>query len=92
MFHYLESSARPNPFADEHANKHPGRISRLVSLSPNERALENIDTEEELAYGRRMARYRSKFLQKQIADEEKERIDLGTHGAMKGWSNPAYFC
>ena len=47
--------------------------------------MENVDTEEELEYGRRMAQYRSNFLQKQIADEEreKEKAGLESHGDVR---------
>ncbi|KIJ24372.1 hypothetical protein M422DRAFT_72374 [Sphaerobolus stellatus SS14] len=47
--------------------------------------LENVDTKEEITYGKRMARYRSRFLQKQIANEEREKNFLGKHGVVKGW-------
>jgi Ino eighty subunit 1 len=83
MFHYLESPSVHNPFSDDYADQHPGRIPRLEMLAPEQRTLENVDTEEEMQYGRRMAQYRSKFLQKQIADEDKEKNGFGIDGVVK---------
>ncbi|KAF8591903.1 hypothetical protein K439DRAFT_1626417 [Ramaria rubella] len=83
MFHYLETPSVHNPFSDEFADKHPGKIPKLVMLTPRQRSLENVDTAEELDYGRRMAHYRSKFLQQQIASEEKEKTSSGSFGVVK---------
>ncbi|KAF8528137.1 hypothetical protein BU17DRAFT_61443 [Hysterangium stoloniferum] len=76
MFHYLESSTVDNPFADDYARRYPGKIPRLTILTPRHRAAENVDTEEELAFGRKMALYRSRFLQKQIAEEERAKASI----------------
>jgi len=81
IFHYLEASSARNPFGDE---PHTGKVPRLVPLPSRQKVMENVDTPEEIAYGKKMAKYRSKFLQKQIADEEKEKNSLGQHGAAKG--------
>ncbi|GJJ09633.1 hypothetical protein Clacol_003857 [Clathrus columnatus] len=85
MFHYLESSNIPNPFADEYAVRHPGKVPRLIKLTSHQRALENVDTEEELKYGQRMALYRGRFLQKQIASEERAKAGLNNNGLVKAF-------
>lgn len=84
MFHYLESPAVHNPFSDDYADQHPGKIPRLEMLTPQQKILENVDTEEEIQYGRRMAEYRSKFLQKQIAEEGKDKFGFGGDGVSQG--------
>jgi Ino eighty subunit 1 len=76
MFHYLESASAHNPFCDDYANQHPGKAPKLTTLTLRQRQLQDVDTAEELAYGRRMAQYRSKFLQKQIAEENREKAVL----------------
>lgn len=83
IFHYLESPSMHNPFSDNYANQHPGKVPKLFILTPRQRALENIDTEEELEYARRMAQFRSNFLQKQIADENKDKTGLEVHNDVK---------
>jgi Ino eighty subunit 1 len=88
VFHYLESPSASNPFSDDYADRHPGKAPKLLTLTPRERLLENVDTDEELEYGRRMAQYRSSFLQKQI-DEEKDKFGLlgqKGHGDVSGRS------
>lgn len=84
IHHYLESPDSPNPFADEHSLQHPGKVPKLINLTSGQRALENVDTEEELDYGRRMASYRSRFLQQQIASEERAKAGLHSNGSIKG--------
>lgn len=84
MFHYLEPPDAHNPFADEHALLHPQKIPKLISITSDQRAMENIDTVNELEYGRRMALYRGRFLQQQIASEEKAKTGLHSNGSVKG--------
>lgn len=83
MFYYLESPSTRNPFCDDYANQNPGKAPKLTTLSLRQRQTQNIDTAEELAYGRRMAQYRSQFLQKQIAEEEKEKAFLKSQSDLK---------
>lgn len=87
MFHYLESSDALNPFADEHALLHPQKIPKLINITSDRRALENIDTEKELEYGRRMALYRGRFLQQQIASEEKAKTGSHSNSSVKARSS-----
>lgn len=59
-FHYLEASL-PNPFADEHASRNPGKIPLLRTQSAEEMHLENVDTEQEKKWGEKMRLQRLAF-------------------------------
>jgi hypothetical protein len=80
-YHYLESVSIPgNPFADEYSKKHPGKAPWLRCLSPEELALENVDTSEEIAWGLEMGARRQEFIAKikeesnvKVKDRERER-------------------
>ena len=59
--HYYEGSS-PNPFDDTYSEQHPGTIPKLYPLSPEEALLENVDTAEEKAWGKKMTDQRRLFL------------------------------
>ena len=71
MHHYLEGPSTPNPFADEHARTHPGRVPWLHRLEPGEK--ENIDTKEEVVWGRAMSARREEFLKRLMAGGDEKR-------------------
>jgi Ino eighty subunit 1 len=70
IFHYHEGPNLANPFADDHASHHPGKVPWLYRLSREEQTQENIDPPEELEWGRKMAQARSRFLQELVAGGE----------------------
>lgn len=61
-YHYVESiSFTENPYADDYSKKHHGRTPFLTPLTPEEMALENVDSPEELTAGLVMADRRKEF-------------------------------
>lgn len=80
-YHYVESmSITENPFADDYTKTHKGYCPKLIPLTPEEMALENVDTQEELAAGVAMTERRKDFLAKfkqassaKITQKEKEK-------------------
>lgn len=76
-FHYLEAPS-PNPFDDDFSRSHPGKIPRLNVLSDEETALENVDPEDEKAWGEKMMAQRREFLLNK--DKEPEAADSATNG------------
>ncbi|THU94847.1 hypothetical protein K435DRAFT_724230 [Dendrothele bispora CBS 962.96] len=72
MFHYLESS-NTNPFDDEYSRNNPTKAPLLRTLSASEMARENIDTREEIEWGRTMSARRNQFLQKLVSAMESEK-------------------
>jgi Ino eighty subunit 1 len=66
MHYYLESSDGPNPFSDKFAQKHPGKAPLLRRLTEEEQAQENVDTPEEIQWGRTMSAKRNSFLQQLV--------------------------
>ncbi|KAL5519499.1 hypothetical protein ACEPAH_1182 [Sanghuangporus vaninii] len=72
VYHYLESTDQPNPFedpSDKGSKTNPNAAPRMHRVDSSELAHENIDTQEEIEYGRRMSEQRKQFL---IADKEKQ--------------------
>ncbi|KAF7789895.1 hypothetical protein EIP86_000843 [Pleurotus ostreatoroseus] len=61
LYHYHEAPSR-NPFDDEASRKRPGIIPTLETLSDEEAKLENVDTPEEIEWGRKMTEQRRVFL------------------------------
>ena len=57
---------------DEFATANPGLAPKLVPLTPEAMATENIDTSEELAWGVQMAEKRLEFLAKVRTEKEQE--------------------
>ncbi|OBZ78781.1 Ino eighty subunit 1, partial [Grifola frondosa] len=71
-YHYLEAPS-PNPFSDEHADQNPGKIPALVTLTAEEAAQENIDSQEEIDWGVRMTHQRQLFVESKLQEEERAR-------------------
>ncbi|EAU92908.2 hypothetical protein CC1G_03695 [Coprinopsis cinerea okayama7 len=71
IYHYLEDAEGPNPFADKFAQKNPGKAPQLRELGENE--VENIDTQEEIQWGRAMSARRNTFLQQLVSSLEYEK-------------------
>jgi Ino eighty subunit 1 len=82
LYRYLEDSRGPNPFQDpsSKSNKIAPPVPRM---STEEMELENVDTPEELDYGRKMLQYRIEFLNKTEAeyaqDAAKGKVDPNTN-------------
>lgn len=84
MYHYLESNTLPNPFDDAYAKSSPGKAPQIRTLTPEQAQIENIDTEEEKAWGRKMAEQRNFFLRKLVSmDRQKQ----DRHSALAASSN-----
>lgn len=81
IFHYHEGPNLPNPFADDHASRNPGKVPWLHRLSREEQAQENIDPPEELEWGRKMAQARSRFLQELVAGGELDKATRTLSGS-----------
>ncbi|ESK98397.1 hypothetical protein Moror_147 [Moniliophthora roreri MCA 2997] len=73
IYHYLESPESPNPFDDNHSRSHPGKAPFLRPLSDAEMAKENVDTREEIEWGKRMSGQRNIFLHKLVSSLEDEK-------------------
>ena len=73
MFHYLQGPDKPNPFDDEYSRLHPGRVPRMIPLSREEQAQENVDPPDEIEWGKRMSALRSKFLRELVDEMEQEK-------------------
>ncbi|KIM33758.1 hypothetical protein M408DRAFT_325362 [Serendipita vermifera MAFF 305830] len=67
LYRYLEDAKGPNPFQDPAARSQKF-APPVPRISMEEMELENIDTPEELDYGRRMLQYRIEFLNKTEAE------------------------
>ncbi|KAG8797448.1 hypothetical protein FRB91_011163 [Serendipita sp. 411] len=67
LYRYLEDSKGPNPFQDP-AAKSPKYAPPLPRFSMEEMEQENVDSPEEIEYGRKMLQYRIEFLNKTEAE------------------------
>jgi Ino eighty subunit 1 len=72
VYHYLEIK-EPNPFADEHALKNPGKAPALRCMSQAEAQAENVDSEEEIKWGQGMSAKRNAFLRELVAQQDYEK-------------------
>lgn len=73
LYHYLESSDGPNPFNDTYAQNHPGKAPVLRRLTESELRRENVDTPQEIEWGRMMSNQRNAFLQRLVSSIEYEK-------------------
>ncbi|KAI0067911.1 hypothetical protein BV25DRAFT_888472 [Artomyces pyxidatus] len=64
VYHYHEHPTSANPFDDQYSRSHRGLVPKLVDITPDDFAQENVDTDEEKAYGVKMSQYRLDFLEK----------------------------
>ncbi|KAG6911811.1 hypothetical protein DXG01_000058 [Tephrocybe rancida] len=73
-YFYLESDGGQNPFADEFARKYSGKAPWLRQMTEHQRKTENVDTNEEMTWGKRMSAQRNTFLQKLVnsLDDDKK--------------------
>ncbi|EEB96384.1 hypothetical protein MPER_04492, partial [Moniliophthora perniciosa FA553] len=68
-----KSPEGPNPFDDNHSQSHPGKAPFLRPLSDAEMAKENVDTREEIEWGKMMSGQRNVFLHKLVSSQEDEK-------------------
>ncbi|KAI0374335.1 hypothetical protein BV20DRAFT_961469 [Pilatotrama ljubarskyi] len=68
-YHYHEAPSE-NPFSDEHADGNPDRAPRLIALTPQQAAAENVDTQEENQRGVDMTDIRRRFLETKARGED----------------------
>ena len=73
-FHYLDPSS-PNPFADEFAQRNPGKLPLLKVITQDEMDAENVDTENEKQLVDRMIAQRLDFQERK--NRGRSIVDLG---------------
>lgn len=73
MFHYLQGPDKQNPFDDEFSRANHPKVPRMVSLTREEQAGENVDPPDEVEWGKRMSATRSKFLKELVDEMEMEK-------------------
>jgi hypothetical protein len=77
VFHYYQGPQAPNPFADEYAQKNPGKMPRIQRLTEEEMKTENVDLSEEVEWAKRKSAQRSIILRDLIETEELEKKAKG---------------
>lgn len=73
IYHYLEDSDGPNPWDDEYSRANRSKAPTMRYLNEAEQSQENVDTQEELEWGRKMTAQRNLFLQRLVASVENEK-------------------
>jgi hypothetical protein len=73
IYYYLESSDEPNPFSDDYSRAKPGKAPLLHKVTDAEIEAENVDTPEEIAWGKKMSAQRNMFLQRLVSSTEYEK-------------------
>jgi Ino eighty subunit 1 len=73
VYHYLEGPDQPNPYDDDYSRQNPGKVPWLRRLTDAELAEENVDTAEEMEWGRAMSAQRNVFLQRLVNSLESEK-------------------
>ncbi|KAG2077094.1 hypothetical protein BDR04DRAFT_1125521 [Suillus decipiens] len=73
MFHYLEGPDQPNPYDDDYSRQNPGKVPWLHRLTEEEMARENVDTPDEIEWGKSMSAQRNLFLQRLVHSIEREK-------------------
>lgn len=73
IFHYLEGPDQPNPYDDDYSRQNPGKVPWLHRLTEEEMAQENVDTPDEIEWGKAMSAQRNLFLQRLVHSTEKEK-------------------
>ncbi|KAI6132663.1 hypothetical protein EV401DRAFT_1849379 [Pisolithus croceorrhizus] len=81
MFHYLEGPDQPNPYDDDYSRQNLGKVPRLRRLSDAETAEENVDTTDEIEWGKTMSAQRNHFLQRLVTSQENEKKTRSGHAA-----------
>lgn len=67
LYHYLEDDAGSNPFDDRYSVKHPGKAPLIRRLTQAEGKRENVDTQQEVQWGKIMSGQRHLFLRKLVS-------------------------
>jgi Ino eighty subunit 1 len=70
-FYYLEGPTIPNPFDDDYSRNNPGKVPMIRRLNDSER--ENVDTPEEIEWGKKMSGQRNTFLKKLVSSMENDK-------------------
>ena len=86
IFYYLEHHKDNNPFNDKYSQSHSPKAPQLRSLTDEELAEENVDTPEEVEWGRKMSAQRNAFLQRLVASLEREKREKN-HPSLDGASS-----
>lgn len=73
MYHYLENSNARNPFDDDYSQNNPGKAPLLHRLTQSQTESENVDSPEEIAWGKKMSGLRNAFLHKLVSSIEYEK-------------------
>ncbi|TFK76910.1 hypothetical protein BDN72DRAFT_17464 [Pluteus cervinus] len=73
IYHYIEDSEGVNPYDDEYSRANRGKAPLLRQLNETQMAKENVDTDTELAWGKKMSTQRNAFLQKLVSTLEQEK-------------------
>ncbi|KAG6861204.1 hypothetical protein C0995_002553 [Termitomyces sp. Mi166 len=84
-YFYLESNEGPNPFDDDFARRHLGKAPLLRQMTEQQRRLENVDTNEEMIWGKKMSTQRNAFLQKLVNSLEDEKKSRPSPPAVRGF-------
>ncbi|KAG6897333.1 hypothetical protein C0992_002391 [Termitomyces sp. T32_za158] len=84
-YFYLESSEGSNPFDDDFARKYPGKAPLLRQMTEQQRRIENVDTNEEITWGKKMSAQRNVFLQKLVNSVEDEKKTRASPPAVRGF-------
>ncbi|KAF9535830.1 hypothetical protein CPB83DRAFT_901498 [Crepidotus variabilis] len=72
IYHYLENDTAPNPFDDQYSSKNVGKVPLIRKLTPTEYERENVDSPDEIEWGKKMSQQRNQFLQKLVVEAEKK--------------------
>lgn len=73
MYHYLENSNEHNPFDDDYSQDNPGKAPLLHRLTQSQVESENVDSPEEITWGKKMSGLRNAFLHKLVSSIEYEK-------------------
>ncbi|KAF8222598.1 hypothetical protein L208DRAFT_1413137 [Tricholoma matsutake] len=73
IYYYLESSDEHNPFGDGYSRANAGKAPFLRKLTDAQIGAENVDTSEEIAWGKKMSAQRNAFLQRLVSSTEYEK-------------------
>ncbi|KAG6831270.1 hypothetical protein H0H92_011780 [Tricholoma furcatifolium] len=65
-YFYLESDEGHNPFNDDFSRTHPGKAPFLRQMNEHQRQRENLDTNDEMIWGKKMSAQRNAFLKKLV--------------------------
>ncbi|KAL4069496.1 hypothetical protein J3A83DRAFT_4095644 [Scleroderma citrinum] len=84
MFHYLEGPEQPNPYDDDYSRQNRGKVPYLRRLSDAEMVAENVDTNEEIEWGKVMSAQRNLFLQRLVNSLENDKKAKNVQPSTRG--------